>query len=148
MVSAIKCGKSNVDIIRFLLEKGADPNLPSEFSAIHWAVKLGEEGVIRVIRELGFPIVAKEAVEEKFVSLQLAQVVQEDNARRQQVLQTKKDIEQSKHEDLKRANKRTNGVTVANIIIHWYSLVLIHFTEILQYYYPYSTWRNKLLFIE
>lgn len=85
LVSAIKCGKNNTEIIRFLLEKGADPNLPVEFSAIHWAVKLKEEGVIRLFREFGYPIVAKEVAEEKFVSMQLAVVLQEDKERRHNV---------------------------------------------------------------
>ena len=40
LIAAVKCG-GNVDLIRSLLELGADPAIPLEFPAAYWAIKLG-----------------------------------------------------------------------------------------------------------
>lgn len=83
-MAAIKCG-SNPEIIRFLLENGADPTIPPEFPAIYWAIKLGAEGTVRLFSEYGVTPVSKEVAEERFASLHLDQILQEDTERRNAV---------------------------------------------------------------
>jgi ankyrin repeat protein len=84
LIAAVKCG-NNMDIIRCLLENGADPTIPIEFPATSWASKLGEEGIVRLFCELGFPAPDKEATEERFAKLNLDKVLQEDFQRRNAV---------------------------------------------------------------